>query len=65
VRRWAAAAGGAAGAAFPALALACPTCATREGSGAGVLLAVAAMITLPFAVALVTIRVIRRLEQKR
>jgi hypothetical protein len=61
---WAAAAGGAAALA-PAAALACPTCATRDGPGAGMLVAVGAMISLPFAVAAVTIRVIRRLERGR
>jgi hypothetical protein len=51
--------------AWPALALACPTCATREGPGAAVLLAVGAMIACPFVIAAVTIRVVRRLERTR
>jgi hypothetical protein len=49
--------------ASPGLALACPTCATRDGPGVGVLLAVGAMIALPFVVAAVTIRVVRKLER--
>jgi hypothetical protein len=50
--------------AAPAAALACPTCATREGPGLGVLLAVGAMIACPFVIAAVAIRVVRRLERR-
>jgi len=48
----------------PASAWACPSCALREGPGVGILLAVAAMIAAPYLVALVAIRVVRRLERK-
>jgi hypothetical protein len=47
----------------PGAALACPACASREGPGAGVLGLVAALIAVPYLVAAVTIRVVRRLER--
>ena len=48
----------------PAAALACPSCAGRDGPGLGALLAVGGMILAPYAVALVAVRVIRRLDQR-
>jgi hypothetical protein len=48
----------------PGVALACPSCAGRDGPGLAALLAVGGMILVPYAVALVAVRVIRRLEQK-
>ncbi|HEY0714967.1 MAG TPA: hypothetical protein VGF45_19965 [Polyangia bacterium] len=48
----------------PSVALACPSCATREGAGIGVFLLIGAMITVPYVVAAVTIRVMRRLERE-
>ncbi|HEY0706597.1 MAG TPA: hypothetical protein VGG33_07365 [Polyangia bacterium] len=50
--------------AVPTSALACPSCATREGAGIGVFVLIGAMITVPYLVALVTIRVMRRLERE-
>jgi hypothetical protein len=48
----------------PAAALACPSCAGRDGPGLGALLGVGGMIIAPYAVALVAIRVIRRLDRR-
>lgn len=48
----------------PAVAMACPSCAGRDGPGLGALLAVGGMILAPYAVALVAVRVIRRLDQR-
>jgi hypothetical protein len=47
----------------PAAALACPACAGRDGPGMGTLIGVGGMILVPYAVALVAIRAIRRLER--
>lgn len=47
----------------PALALACPSCATREGPGRGTLVLVGLMILVPYAVTVVAFRVIRRLDR--
>ena len=47
----------------PGAALACPSCAGRDGPGLGALLAVGGMILVPYAVAFVAVRVIRRLDQ--
>jgi hypothetical protein len=55
----------AAAALAPAAALACPACASREGPGAGVLALVGALVSVPYLVAAVTIRVVRRLERNR
>jgi hypothetical protein len=49
----------------PSAVLACPACAAREGPGAGVLGLVGALIAVPYLVAAVTIRVVRRLERDR
>jgi hypothetical protein len=48
----------------PQVAWACPSCATREGPGLKLLALVAAMIAVPYAVAVVTIRVVRRLDRQ-
>jgi hypothetical protein len=48
----------------PALALACPTCATRDAPGLAVLAAVGAMIAIPYVVAVVAIKVVRKLERE-
>jgi hypothetical protein len=48
----------------PVAAMACPSCAGRDGPGLGALLGVGGMILAPYAVALVAIRVIRRLDQR-
>jgi hypothetical protein len=47
----------------PGAALACPACAAREGPGNGVLALVGALIAVPYLVAAVTIRVVRKLER--
>ena len=52
-------------AAAPQLALACPTCAAREGSGTWGLILVGGMIALPFTVAAIAFSAIRRLERRR
>jgi hypothetical protein len=66
VKRALAAAGVALATLLPAAAaLACPACAAREGPGAGVLALVGAMIAAPYAVAVVTIRVVRRMGADR
>jgi hypothetical protein len=61
-RPWAIAAGLLSSA--PALALACPTCATRDAPGLAVLAAVGAMIAIPYVVAVVAIKVVRKLERE-
>ena len=48
----------------PAAALACPTCAAREAPGLGALAALGAMVAIPFVIAAVTIKVVRRLERQ-
>ena len=48
----------------PALALACPTCATRDAPGLAVLAAVLGMIAVPYLVAMVAIKVVRKLERE-
>jgi hypothetical protein len=50
---------------LPAAAAACPACASREGPGATVLTLVGAMIVIPYAIAAIAIRVVRRLERER
>jgi hypothetical protein len=50
--------------ALPGTALACPSCATREGPGAAIFALIAAMIGVPYVIAAVTIRVFRRLEKQ-
>jgi hypothetical protein len=47
----------------PGAVLACPACASREGPGTGVLALVGALIAVPYLIAAVAIRVIRKLER--
>lgn len=47
-----------------ATAWACPACATREGPGATVFALIGAMIAVPYVVAVIALRVIRRLERE-
>jgi hypothetical protein len=47
----------------PAAAWACPSCATRSGPGVGTLVLVAGMIAVPYAVAVIAGKVIRRLDR--
>ena len=47
----------------PGTAWACPSCALREGPGLGIFAAVGVMILMPYLVAWVAIRVVRRLER--
>jgi hypothetical protein len=47
----------------PAAAWACPSCATRGGPGAGTLVLLAGMIVVPYAVAVIAAKVIRRLDR--
>jgi hypothetical protein len=60
MRRWAAAAAGAGALLSPALALACPYCATRSGGGIGQSVALGVFLLLPFVVAGVVYSVLRR-----
>lgn len=46
----------------PRAGWACPACAGRSDGGIGALFIYAAMIVLPFLIAVVAVRVIRRLE---
>lgn len=48
--------------AAPAVALACPACAGRDDPGLGVGTMIALLIAIPYLVATVAIRVIRRVE---
>jgi hypothetical protein len=48
---------------IPGAAWACPACATRSSGGAGALTLVAGMIALPYAVAVVALKIIRRLDR--
>jgi positive regulator of sigma E activity len=45
-------------------ALACPSCATREGPGTNVLALVGAMIAVPYVVSVLVIRAVRRLGRE-
>jgi len=47
----------------PSFAWACPACAARSGPGLGVLGLVAGMIAVPYAITVVAVRVIRRLDR--
>jgi hypothetical protein len=49
---------------WPAVALACPSCATRESAGAGIFALVGGMIGVPYVIAAVTIRVFRKLGRE-
>jgi hypothetical protein len=48
----------------PAAVLACPACAARPTPGSTVFLWLALMIAVPYVIAFVTIRAIRRLERE-
>jgi hypothetical protein len=48
----------------PAAAWACPSCATRGAPGAGTLALVAGMIAVPYAVAMIALKVIRKLDRE-
>ena len=50
--------------ASPGAAWACPACATREGAGATVFALIGLMIAVPYVIAVITIRVMRRLERE-
>jgi hypothetical protein len=50
--------------ALPALAEACPQCASREGSGMATVLMLGSMILLPFGVFFVVLRVVKRVESR-
>ncbi len=43
-------------------AWACPSCATRDAAGVGVFAMVAGMIAVPYVVAVVAIKIVRRLD---
>lgn len=47
----------------PATAWACPSCAMRSGPGLETLALVAGMIAVPYAVAVVAVKVIRNLDR--
>ena len=49
----------------PAPAWACPACATRSAPGPGTFLLLAGMIAVPYAVAVVALKVIRKLDRER
>jgi len=50
--------------ALPALAEACPQCASREGSGMATVFMLGSMILLPFGVFFVVLRVVKRVESR-
>jgi hypothetical protein len=47
----------------PGVALACPSCATRESGGATLFVLLAGMIAVPYVIAAITIKVFRKLER--
>jgi hypothetical protein len=53
------------GALAPALADACPACATRDAAGGSTYALIAGMILVPYAVSIVAIKVVRRLNSDR
>lgn len=61
-RPWVAQALGAALTLAPAVARACPSCATREGAGAGLFAMLAGLVAVPYLVAVVVIKVIRKID---
>ena len=61
--KWRAALAGVVTVAIPAAAIACPACATRDSGGGATLALLAAMMAVPYGVAVVAIRVVRRLER--
>ena len=48
----------------PGAAWACPACATRGAPGAGTLALLAGMIAVPYAVAVIALKVIRKLDRE-
>jgi hypothetical protein len=48
---------------LPAAAWACPACATRSSAGPGTALLIASLVAAPYAVAVVALKVIRRLDK--
>jgi len=50
---------------LPSLALACPACAAREPPGLASQLVLLSMVVLPFGVAGLAIRAIKRLDEER
>jgi hypothetical protein len=49
---------------LPEAAWACPACATRGAPGAGTLALLAGMIAVPYAVAVIALKVIRKLDRE-
>ena len=47
----------------PAAAWACPSCATRSGPGLETLALLGGMIAVPYAVAVIALKVIRKLDR--
>jgi hypothetical protein len=47
----------------PGAAWACPSCATRSGPGVETLLLLGGMIAVPYAVATIAVKVIRKLDR--
>jgi hypothetical protein len=48
----------------PATAWACPSCALRSSPGPGTFALLAGMIAVPYAVAMIAVKVIRRLDRE-
>jgi hypothetical protein len=48
---------------MPAAAWACPACATRSGYGSATALLIGGLIAAPYAVAVVVLKIIRRLDK--
>jgi hypothetical protein len=49
---------------LPALAEACPSCATREGPGVGMFAMLAGLVAVPYGVAVVALKVIRKIDHQ-
>jgi hypothetical protein len=47
----------------PAMAAACPACATRDGYGTGTALLIGGLIGAPYLVVVVALKIIRRLDK--
>ncbi len=47
----------------PVVALACPSCATREGPGLGVWALIGAFVAVPYGAAVVVLRIVRNMEK--
>lgn len=48
----------------PDLADACPACATREAGAVDTLVLVAALVAAPYVIAVVVVRIVRRLDRE-